>query len=210
MSLYGRVFAAMYDRMLAATEEAGLRDRRRALLAEARGRVLELGAGTGINVGLYPAAGIEEVVFTEPEEPMARRLSARVADRGAGAAMQVVHAPAERLPFPDASFDTVVATLVLCTVGDLQASIAEARRVLKPGGRLLFLEHVRSEDAGQARWQDRLHGPWKAVGHGCNTNRSTLDAIRAGAFDVERVDHDRVPKAPPIVRPMIVGVAVAA
>jgi ubiquinone/menaquinone biosynthesis C-methylase UbiE len=135
---------------------------------------------------------------------MARRLEARDAGRHT-----VVRAPAESLPFPDASFDTVVATLVLCTVDDQARSLEEARRVLKPGGRLLFLEHVRSENPSLARWQDRLHGPWKAFGHGCHCNRDTLAGIKAAGFTVERSEAGTVPKLPPIVRPLIVGQAVA-
>src|SRR5688500_3831136 len=116
MSLYGRIFAGLYDRMLQATEDAGLRDRRRELLAGARGRVLELGAGTGLNLSLYPEDGISELVLTEPEEPLVRRLEERA--RSLSLAPRVVRAPAEDLPFDDASFDTVVSTLVLCTVDD--------------------------------------------------------------------------------------------
>lgn len=208
MSFYGKIFAAIYDKSLAATEEAGLRERRRGLLAEARGRVLELGAGTGVNVQLYPSEGISELVLTEPEEPMSKQIAEKAV--GVTPAPQVVTAGAESLPFPDASFDTVVATLVFCTVGDLDASIREARRVLKPGGKLLFLEHVRAEDnPKRAAWQDRLHKPWKAFGHGCNCNRPTLSRIQAAEFDIERVEHDKLRKVPPIVRPMIVGAAIA-
>lgn len=207
MSLYGRIFAAMYDRMLEATEAAGLRDRRRALLARADGRVLELGAGTGLNLPLYPESGVSELVLTEPEEPMARRLQERV--DALSPVSGVVRAPAEDLPFDDASFDTVVSTLVLCTVGDQDAALREVRRVLKPGGRLLFLEHVRSDDPARARWQDRLHGPWKAVGHGCNCNRATVPAIEASGFRLVDLEHGTLPKSPPIVRPLAFGVAVA-
>jgi ubiquinone/menaquinone biosynthesis C-methylase UbiE len=206
MSLYGRLFARFYDRMLEQAEEHGLRDRRRALVAQASGRVLELGAGTGLNLGHYPAEGVAEIVLCEPEEPMARRLEDRARS---DARARVVRAPAERLPFGDATFDTVVSTLVLCTVDDLHAALAEARRVLRPGGRLLFLEHVRSDDPDAARRQDRWHGVWLKVGHGCNDNRETLAAIAAAPFAVREVEHGRFPKAPEIVRPLIVGVAVA-
>ncbi len=202
MNLYGRFFARIYDRLMAQSEEHGLRERRRALLARAEGRVLELGAGTGVNVDHYPAH-VRELVLAEPEEPMARRLEEKNPGR------RVVRAPAEQLPFEDASFDTVVATLVLCTVTDVPRALREARRVLRPGGRLLFLEHVRSGDERLARWQDRLHGVWKQVGHGCNDNRRTLAAIQAAPFTVEQLEHGRIPKAVAIVKPMIVGVAVA-
>jgi ubiquinone/menaquinone biosynthesis C-methylase UbiE len=205
VSLYGRIFARYYDRAFAETEAAGLAARRAALLAQARGRVLELGAGTGLNLPHYPA-DLAQLVLTEPEEPMRRRLRERVA--GLGLAADVVAAPAERLPFADASFDTVVTTLALCTVADLGAALREVRRVLVPGGRLLFLEHVRSEDPRIARRQDLLRPLWKRVGHGCECNRATLAAIAATPLEVQDVEHGRMPKAPAIVRPLIAGVAV--
>jgi ubiquinone/menaquinone biosynthesis C-methylase UbiE len=199
MSVKGRLFAAIYDRMLATQEEAGLRDHRRAIVSQSRGRVLEIGAGTGLNLAHYgPEA--TELVLTEPEEPMARRLRARLT-RG-----EVVEAPAERLPFADDSFDTVVSTLVLCTVPDQPRALEEIRRVLKPDGRLLFLEHVRSHDEKVARWQDRLLPAWRFVGHGCHPNRDTAAALARAGFDLE-LESWRLPKAPAIVRPAIEGVA---
>ncbi len=113
---------------------------------------------------------------------------------------------AENLPFDDDSFDTVVSTLVLCTVPDQQRAIAEIRRVLKPGGQLLFIEHVRSDDPKTAKWQDRLHRPWHFVGHGCNCNRDTAEALTRAGFRME-MESWRMPKAPPIVRPVIEGAA---
>lgn len=201
---WGRLFSAMYDRAMAGTEDAGLREKRRALLAGASGRVLELGAGTGANLELYPEA-VRELVLAEPDPQMTRRLRPKLAASGRSA--EVVEAPAERLPFPDASFDTAVATLVLCTVPDPQAALAEVARVLKPGGRLLFLEHVRSGDARLARWQDRLEGPWRFLGDGCHCNRDTVAAIGAAGFELGEAERDRLPKAPPLVRPLAVGSA---
>ena len=99
-------------------------------------------------------------------------------------------APAEDLPFEDASFDTVVFTLVLCTVPDPAAALAEAARVLRPGGKLLFVEHVRSEDAGLARWQDRLEKPWRFLADGCHCNRDTVATIEASPFALEHVEAD--------------------
>jgi ubiquinone/menaquinone biosynthesis C-methylase UbiE len=202
MSIYGRFFAAVYDRLMAGTEKAGLSDRRHALLAEAEGKVLEIGAGTGVNIRHYPAA-VEEIVFTEPEEPMAKRLETKLT--AAGRHGSVVRAPAERLPFEDDSFDTVVSTLVLCTVSDPVKALAEIDRVLRPGGKLLFLEHVRSDDPRLARWQDRLAPLWRRCGHGCNPNRPTPDLIRRTGFGTVDFEEGELPKAPPIVKPLVSG-----
>jgi ubiquinone/menaquinone biosynthesis C-methylase UbiE len=206
MSLWGRVFAAGYDRFMAGTEKATLRGHRDALRAQASGRVLEIGGGTGANLPFYGAA-VESLTVAEPEGPMKRRLQQKLAERSSPA--QAVAAPAESLPFEDASFDCAVSTLVLCTVADQPRALGELRRVLRDGGRLLFIEHVRSENPGLARWQDRLNPLQRRVGHGCNCNRRTLDAIAAAGFSITRVEHDELRKAPPIVRPLVVGVAEA-
>jgi len=204
MSLWGRIFAAAYDRVMAATERAGLADQRCELLAGARGEVLELGAGTGLNLRHY-GASVSGLVLAEPEEPMARRLERRVHEQARRA--RVVRAPAESLPFEDASFDTIVSTLVLCTVADQAGALREIARVLKPGGRLLFLEHVRSEQPGLARWQDRLAPLWLRAGHGCRCNSDTLALIEASPLTVLRCGHGRLNKAMPLVRPTIIGAA---
>ena len=138
---------------------------------------------------------------------MAKQLRAAVARSRRH--VDVVEAPAERLPFGDAHFDTAVSTLVLCTVPDPAASLAEIARVLKPGGRLLFLEHVRAQDPGAARWQDRLEKPWRFLGDGCHCNRDTVATIAASPLALGDIDRDRLPKAPPIVRPLVRGSATA-
>src|SRR5690349_709094 len=129
MSLWGRVFAAGYDRTMARPEKAVLRGRREAMIGRVRGAVLEVGGGTGANLPFY-RAGVDALVITEPEEPMARRLERKLGDHSLKA--RVVRAPAEHLPFGDASFDFVVSTLVLCTVDDPARALAEINRVLKP------------------------------------------------------------------------------
>jgi ubiquinone/menaquinone biosynthesis C-methylase UbiE len=203
----GRFFAAIYDRVSAAGERAGLSDMRHSLLADASGVTLELGAGTGANLEHYPDA-VTELVLTEPSEHMAKRLRQKV--EASERAAEVVVAPGERLPFEDARFDTVVGTLMLCTAPDAAAVLREVNRVLRPGGALLFLEHVRADDERLARWQDRLETPWGYLAAGCHPNRDTLATIEASGLAVENVERGRLPKAPPLVRPLISGRATRA
>jgi ubiquinone/menaquinone biosynthesis C-methylase UbiE len=200
---WGRIFALGYDRFQRRSEELGVREQRERVLAAARGRCLEIGAGTGLNLERWPE--VEELVLSEPDPHMAARLRRKLAASGHRA--EVVEAPAERLPFPDASFDTVAVTYVLCTVPDVPAALREIARVLKPGGRLLFLEHVRSPDPGVARWQDRLHGAWYLFGNGCHCNRDTLAAIEKSPLELERAERGEVPGAVPIVKPLVTGAA---
>jgi ubiquinone/menaquinone biosynthesis C-methylase UbiE len=205
VSLRRSFFAWTYDRQLAKVEEAGLRATREALLAGASGRVLEVGGGTGANLPHYGSA-VQSLTITEPEPAMLRRLERRVHEEAPDTT--VVKAPAEDLPFEDDSFDVAVSTLVLCGVDDQSRALSELRRVLRPGGRLIFIEHVRAEEPGLARWQDRLNGLNRFVAC-CNCNRRTLDAINAAGFDVTDVEHIRLEKVPPFVRPLIVGTATA-
>lgn len=204
MSFYGAVFSRIYDLALARGERAGMRELRRQVLAGARGDVLEIGAGTGLNLALYPDE-ISNLTLAEPEPSMVHRLESRAA--AAPRSATVVKAAAEHLPFPDASFDIVVSTLVLCTVEDQADSLAEVRRVLRRGGSLLLVEHVRATD-GLATWQDRLHGPWKAVGYGCHCNRDTVDSLAVAGFDTTQLHPARWRAMPRIVAPLITGQAV--
>lgn len=201
---WGRAFSALYDRAMKSTEEAGMRELRRATLSGARGRTIDIGAGTGLNVELYPE-GVTELVLAEPDEHMLKHLRPKVPTWGRD--VDVVQAPADRLPFDDDSFDTAAFTLVLCTVPDPAAALREAARVLKPGGELLFVEHVRSPEPGLARWQDRLERPWRFLGDGCHCNRDTVATIEASPFEIDRVERGELPKAPPLVRPLVHGSA---
>ncbi|MEQ1911774.1 MAG: class I SAM-dependent methyltransferase [Vicinamibacterales bacterium] len=205
MSLGGWLFACVYDRLTAGAEAAGLGAHRERLLGGATGRVLEIGAGTGANLAFYTER-VVTITLAEPEAPMARQLARRIREHPRKVGL--VRAPAEALPFAAARFDTVVSTLVLCTVVDQARALSEIRRVLKPGGHLLFLEHVRSDEPRLAAWQDRLNGLNRIVAHGCNCNRSTLDAIRAADFDITALERTTLPKAPPFVRPLVVGTAI--
>ncbi|WP_343232985.1 class I SAM-dependent methyltransferase [Miltoncostaea marina] len=199
-----RLFAALYDRLGARAERAWLGDRRRELLAAAEGVVVEVGAGTGANLPHY--RGVARVLALEPDPAMRRRLRRRAL--AAPVPVEVGDAPAERLPLGDATADTVVCTLVLCSVADPDRALAEARRVLRPGGRLLFIEHVRGEGR-RARRQDRLTPVWRRLGAGCHLNRDTVAAIGRAGFRIEALAvHDDDVPGPAISRPMVIGRAV--
>jgi ubiquinone/menaquinone biosynthesis C-methylase UbiE len=201
-------FAATYDAMLKGVEEAGLTAHRTRLLADVSGRVIEIGGGTGVNLPLY-TNNVTELVMCEPAAQMAKRLEKKAAALPSRA-IRISHDAAEELHEPGGAFDVAVSTLVLCTVPDQQRALTEIRRVLRPGGRLIFLEHVRSDDPKLARWQDRLNVVSRFVAQGCNCNRDTLTAIRAAGFDVTSLTRDVMKKAPPFARPLIVGTAVRA
>ena len=204
MSIWGRVFAAGYDKFMAKSERDCFVGHRRTLLQGASGDVLEIGGGTGANLAFYNGS-VRTLTITEPEQPMAKRLERHIAERRPDA--RLLRAPAEDLPFDDASFDVAVSTLVLCTVEDEARALDELRRVLRPGGKLLFMEHVRSDDAKVAKRQDRLHPFHVRFAHGCHCNRPTVDAIRRAGFEVTDLVTDSIPHAPEFVRPLVVGTA---
>jgi ubiquinone/menaquinone biosynthesis C-methylase UbiE len=205
MSLRSTFFAMTYDRQMAKTEKAGLRAFRERLLAGLSGDVLEIGGGTGANLPWYGPA-VTSLTLTEPQPPMLRRLERTVGERYPSAT--VLRAPAEDLPFDDHTFDVAVSTLVLCGVDDQPRALRELRRVLRPGGQLVFVEHVRADDPGTARLQDRMNWLNRLVVC-CDCNRPTLDSIKAAGFTVTRLEHTALPKAPKFVRPAILGSAAA-
>ena len=167
--------------------------------------MLEIGAGTGANLALY-GSGVESLTLTEPEPPMLKRLEKRAHEQAPHA--KVLRAPAEELPFADDSFDTAVSTLVLCGVDDQPRALSELRRVLRPGGKLIFIEHVRSDEPGLARKQNRMNGVNRFL-VGCDCNRRTLASIEAAGFTVEHVEHATLNGVPMFVSPLIVGTAAA-
>jgi SAM-dependent methyltransferase len=200
---WSRLVAAIYDPFLALGELRGMRERRRRLLRQACGRVLEIGAGTGLNLAHYPAE-LDDLLLSEPLDPMARRLESRL--RRSGVRGRVLRAGAEALPVATDSLDTVVSTLVLCTVPDPEAALAEIRRVLRPGGRLLFCEHVRADSNRLSCWQERLAGPWAAFADGCRCNQETLAMIER-TLRIERLGREQWRGMPGLLRPLIVGEA---
>jgi ubiquinone/menaquinone biosynthesis C-methylase UbiE len=201
MSIRGKLFAMTYDRNMARVEKAGLRAHRQSLLAAAEGKVLEIGGGTGANLPFYRPE-VESLTITEPETVMVRRLERRV--RAQAPMTKVLRAPAEDLPFEDCTFDAVVSTLVLCGVSDQPLALRQIRRVLRPGGQLLFIEHVRSDDAQLAHRQDRMN--WlNRLAACCDCNRPTLTSIQDGGFTVVQVEHVTWQKVPSFASPLVVG-----
>jgi ubiquinone/menaquinone biosynthesis C-methylase UbiE len=197
------VFARCYARV-GHLMDTVVADHRRRLLAGLTGRALEVGAGNGLNFPHYPAT-VTEVLAVEPE-PYLRRLAVTAA-RQAPVPIRVVDGTAEALPADDTAVDTVVASLVLCTVTDLERALGEIHRVLRPGGTLHFYEHVRADDPRLARWQDRLQRPWGWLVGGCHPNRDTVAAIAAAGLQVVQVDRFDLEAMPVLARPHVIGVA---
>ena len=196
-----RIMALVYDPFVWLGEIAGMRRRRSTLVGGARGRVVEIGAGTGLNIAHYPD-GIAELVLIEPEPGMRRRIERRLQRHGRVA--RIIDAVAERLPLADASVDTVVSTLVLCTVDDPEGALREIARVLRPDGQLLFVEHVRASSRFLAACQDYLFHPWRRFAGGCRCNRPTVELMRDCGFTVA-ADDGVWRGMPPIVRPLMMG-----
>lgn len=195
------IVSKLYDRIMAPTEAACLRSWRASLLADLRGEVLEIGAGTGANLGLYPR-GLTGLTLVEPDQNMRRILETRAA----GA--QVSGASAEDLGLPDGSLDAVVSTLVLCSVPDLDRALAEIRRVLKPGGRLLFIEHIAHADPQVRRWQARIEPVWRHLADGCCLTRETDRHILQAGFVFEDLTREPMRKSAELLRSSVRGVAV--
>jgi ubiquinone/menaquinone biosynthesis C-methylase UbiE len=185
-----------------AGEQAGVRALRSQLLDKARGFTVEIGSGTGLNLPHYPD-DLDELVLAEPDRSMHFRLEKRL--RRSGRHARLVEAPAERLPFPDQSVDTVVSTFVLCTVDAPELALREIVRVLRPKGQFLFLEHVRSNSARRASWQDRLAEPWRRFARGCRCNRATAELMATYGLALDDVHEGSWRAMPPIVRPLIAG-----
>jgi ubiquinone/menaquinone biosynthesis C-methylase UbiE len=172
------MFPLLYDAVFALPERLGLRGVRRRLIESVSGDVLEIGGGTGLNIPLYPPSA--RLVFTDPDVAMLARARTRLTSARCSVAMAA--ADAQRLPFPDAGFDHVIVTLAFCTIPNPTAAFAEIRRVLRPGGVLRLLEHVRSSRGWIGRLQDFATPAWKHLAHGCHLNRRTLETALAGGF----------------------------
>ena len=201
-TVWARTFAVVYDPFLWFGERAGVRALRKELLGKARGCTVDIGSGTGLNLPHYPD-DLDELVLAEPDPAMRSRLEKRLHDSGRQA--RLIDAPAERLPFPDGSVDTVVSTFVLCTVDAPELALQEIVRVLQPDGQLVFIEHVRSDSPTLASWQNRLAEPWRRFARGCRCNRSTAQLIATSGLTLADIDERSWRAMPPIVRPLIAG-----
>ena len=195
------LFAASYDFLTGPTERKILGPIRSRLIGQATGRVLEVGAGTGANFPYYRR--VDKIVATEPDPFMLARARKRAVELDLD--VEFRDSPAEALPFDDATFDTVVATLVLCTVGEQMRSFGEIRRVLRPGGEYRFVEHVRAEGGIHALAQDVVAPVWSIVAANCQPNRRTDKAIAAAGFDIMWMNQQWKP-----MTPLVFGVAVTA
>jgi ubiquinone/menaquinone biosynthesis C-methylase UbiE len=178
----GWMFPRILDLVMRQKQMAPLRER---IGQDADGRVLDVGIGTGLNLAFYSAKA-ERVYGIDPSPELLRFAGERA--RSAAVPVELLRGSSEALPLDDKSIDTIALTFTLCTIGDPVAALAEMRRVLKPGGRLLFAEHGRAPEAAVARWQDRITPLWKKVAGGCHLNRKPDDLIRSAGFRIDGLE----------------------
>ena len=177
----------------------GLKDvhRQRAkVVPQASGKVLEIGVGTGLNLAHYDAGKLEELWGLDPAAQMHRLAKKRM--RRAGLDVKLLEVAAEEIPAPSGSFDSVVCTYTLCTIENPQQALAEIRRVLKPGGRLLFCEHGKAPDAGVQRWQQRLNPVWRSLAGGCNLDRAVPELLAEAGLKIGQLDTMYLPGPKPM------------
>ena len=196
-----RAFAFGYDFLAGSAERGTYREFREYVAGEARGHILEIGAGTGANLGYYPADA--DLTLSDPNPFMLKRLERKALEQGIS--IRTDHFAGEELPYDDGSFDTVVSTLVMCSVNDPAASIAEIARVLKPGGEFRFMEHIRGEGLIRERFQDLMTPVWRAIGDGCHPNRTTVSTISQNGLEITETRQFSFGPYP--IRPHIAGVA---
>lgn len=203
--MYQWLLSKFYDNIMKDAEDKGLREWRQTLLHDLSGDVIELGCGTGANLEFYPIT-VKRLVLVEPNLHMARRLKEKLSNNKQHA--EILNDNAESLSFHDASFDVVVCTLVLCSVSNLEKSLSEIYRVLKPQGKFIFIEHVAAlSNLKRYRWQHRLEFLWKHIAGGCHLTRTTEKAILNAGFKIIDINRQSMRGVPSVVRPSIRGVS---
>jgi ubiquinone/menaquinone biosynthesis C-methylase UbiE len=200
------LWSKFYDDIMKDAEDRGLRDWRQMLLKNISGDVLELGCGTGANIEFYPNT-IKRLVLIEPSLHMHQRLKEKIPPYKLSN-VEILNDKAECLSLADDSFDIVVCTLVLCSVSNLEKALSEIHRILRPQGKLIFIEHVAAvNNLKRYRWQCHLEFIWKRIAAGCHTTRCTEEAIVKTGFKIINLNRQSMRGVPPIVRPSIRGVA---
>jgi ubiquinone/menaquinone biosynthesis C-methylase UbiE len=197
--------AKSYDRAMRATEKRCLQRWRHELLQHATGEVLEIGAGTGINLPHYPVT-VSRLVLSEPDRQMRLKLDKRLSQHD-GHKIDVTTWDADNIAAEDHSFDTIVSTLVLCSVPDQLAALAELHRLLRPGGKLIFIEHVLSDHPPTQQWQHRLEPVWSLCAGDCKLTRNTAAAIEATGFSIEQLTDAPMVGTPAFVSRTVRGIA---
>jgi len=196
-----------YDKVMAASEQACLQQWREDLLKNVSGKVLEIGAGTGANINYYTAE-VQQLVMSEPDKNMRRQLTYK-ATQLTQFETEISAGSAEQIDAPNDSFDYVISALVCCSVASLDKTLNEIRRVLKPGGSLVFLEHVAATTGSTRRkWQHRLNPLWRTIAGNCHLIRETEKEIKKAGFTINEITRESMRKALPIVRPTIRGIAI--
>lgn len=203
MGFYERHIGPRFVRCVCAM--ANIAAEREKIVPRATGTVLEIGFGPGLNLPFYNPAQVSRVIGVDPNEPFLKLGAAQ--RRAAKIPVEIRCAPAESLPLEDASVDTAVITYTLCSVQDPMRCLSEVRRVLRPGGQALFLEHGLSNDAKVARWQHRLNPLWRPLAVGCNLNRPVAAAFRAGGYSLAELEEYYLPRTPKPVGFLSRGVA---
>lgn len=202
-----RFFAFIYDPLIAKTEEACLKDWRKVLLKNANGIVLEVGAGTGANLAHYTDS-VDELIISEPDEFMRKRLVEKLKGFDINNT-SIKDFGMEDIDLADNSVDCVVSTLVCCSVNSPHKSLQQAYRVLKPGGKFLFMEHVAAENnPKRLKWQNFMNPIWKRISGNCHTNRETEKYMLETGFEILQIEKASMRKAPAFVRPTIRGIAI--
>ncbi|OBU24650.1 MULTISPECIES: class I SAM-dependent methyltransferase [Photobacterium] len=204
MSFFSALF---YDKVMQYTEQACLIEWRRALLENVDGNVLEIGAGTGASLGLYPSKPSLTLYLAEPDQHMRMQLQQKLQSQSEMKAT-VLSCSTESIEADDDFFDYVFVSLVCCSVKDVAASLQEIKRVLKPTGRFIFLEHVAAEPGSQCyHWQQRLNFIWRRVADNCHLNRATEQSITDAGFVIEEIQYEKMQKMIAVVQPTIRGIA---